>query len=108
MIEICETFVRLANLFFATVINNFQVEKEDDQQKERGKLFLSLSYDTKKQALLVGIVRCAELLGMDASGYSDPYVKVRLLPAGKKCKFKTSVKKQTLNPEYNSVLILFI
>jgi len=78
------------------------VEKEDDQLKERGKLFLSLLYDTKKQALLVGIVRCAELLGMDASGYSDPYVKVHLQPAGKKSKFKTSVKKRTLNPEYNS------
>lgn len=45
---------------------------------------------------------------MDASGYSDPYVKVRLQPGGKKCKFKTSAKKRTLNPEYNAVLISIV
>jgi len=68
---------------------------------ERGKILISLQYIGSKQGVLVGIVRCAELIGMDASGYSDPYVKVHMKP-DKKPKFKTTVKKQTLNPEYNA------
>ena len=43
---------------------------------ERGKILVSLSYNVQQGSLLVGIKRCAELVGLDASGYSDPYVKV--------------------------------
>ncbi|KAB0359698.1 hypothetical protein FD754_003854 [Muntiacus muntjak] len=52
--------------------------------------------------LLVGVLRCAHLAPMDANGYSDPFVRLFLHPnAGKKSKYKTSVRKKTLNPEFN-------
>ncbi|XP_070203973.1 rabphilin-3A-like [Littorina saxatilis] len=78
------------------------LEKDDDLISIRGKILLSLRFVTAKQSLVVRIVRCAELASMDTNGYSDPYVKVYLKPdKDKKSKFKTTVKKRTLNPEYN-------
>ncbi|KAL4223051.1 Double C2-like domain-containing protein beta [Mactra antiquata] len=78
-------------------------EKEDDlMESDRGKILLSLKYSTSKQALIVGIVRCSALAAMDSNGFSDPYVKLYLKPdKDKKSKFKTVVKKKTLNPEYH-------
>lgn len=82
-------------------------DKEDDlMANDRGRLLLSLRYNTHKQALVVGIVRCAALAAMDPNGYSDPYVKLYLKPdQAKKSKFKTAVKKKTLNPEYHEEFI---
>ncbi|GFR91809.1 double C2-like domain-containing protein beta [Elysia marginata] len=78
------------------------MEKDDDLIQIRGKLLLSLRYATNKQTLYVRIMRCAELAAMDSNGYSDPYVKVYLKPdKDKKSKYKTTVKKRTLNPEFN-------
>lgn len=78
------------------------LEKDDDLIAIRGKILLSLRYVVAKQSLVVRIIRCAELAAMDSNGYSDPYVKVYLKPdKDKKSKFKTTVKKKTLNPEYN-------
>ncbi|XP_062815017.1 double C2-like domain-containing protein beta isoform X1 [Anolis carolinensis] len=75
---------------------------EDKSLEERGRILISLKYNSQKQALLVGIVRCAHLAAMDANGYSDPYVKTYLKPdEDKKSKHKTAVKKKTLNPEFN-------
>ncbi|XP_060582315.1 double C2-like domain-containing protein beta [Ruditapes philippinarum] len=69
---------------------------------DRGKVLLSLRYSTSKQALIVGIIRCSGLAAMDSNGYSDPYVKLYLKPdRDKKSKFKTAVKKKTLNPEFH-------
>ena len=51
-------------------------EKPDDIIDERGRLLLSLMYSVKRQALVVGIVRCAALPAMDHDGFSDPYVKM--------------------------------
>ncbi|KAM6972298.1 double C2-like domains, gamma [Aplochiton taeniatus] len=71
-------------------------------EEERGRILVSLCYSTEKNALLVGIVRCAHLAAMDSNGYSDPFVKIVLQPdMGKKSKYKTTVKKKTLNPEFN-------
>ncbi|XP_061685507.1 double C2-like domains, delta isoform X2 [Syngnathoides biaculeatus] len=71
-------------------------------EEERGRILVSLCYMTEKSCLLVGIVRCAHLAAMDSNGYSDPFVKIVLQPdMGKKSKYKTSVKKKTLNPEFN-------
>ncbi|XP_077574343.1 double C2-like domains, gamma isoform X2 [Stigmatopora nigra] len=71
-------------------------------EEERGRILVSLCYNTEKGCLLVGIIRCAHLAAMDSNGYSDPFVKIILQPdMGKKSKYKTTVKKKTLNPEFN-------
>ncbi|KAI5624389.1 rabphilin-3A isoform X1, partial [Silurus asotus] len=75
---------------------------EGDDAEERGRILVSLTYNTQQSHLIVGIVRCAHLAPMDANGYSDPYVKISLKPdMGKKAKNKTQIKKKTLNPEFN-------
>ncbi|KAL1023539.1 hypothetical protein UPYG_G00042140 [Umbra pygmaea] len=71
-------------------------------EEERGRILVSLCYSPEKSCLLVGIIRCAHLAAMDSNGYSDPFVKIVLQPdMGKKSKYKTTVKKKTLNPEFN-------
>ncbi|KAM7397604.1 hypothetical protein PAMA_005760 [Pampus argenteus] len=75
---------------------------EDKSLEERGRIMISLKYNTQKSCLVVGIIRCAHLAAMDANGFSDPYVKTYLKPdENKKSKHKTAVKKKTLNPEFN-------
>ncbi|KAM6451438.1 double C2-like domain-containing protein alpha isoform 2-T2 [Liasis olivaceus] len=70
--------------------------------EERGRILLALTYLSERHGLLVSILRCAHLAAMDVCGYSDPYVKTYLKPdEEKKSKHKTTVKKKTLNPEYN-------
>uniref|UniRef100_A0A2I3T121 Double C2 domain gamma n=1 Tax=Pan troglodytes TaxID=9598 RepID=A0A2I3T121_PANTR len=70
--------------------------------EEHGRVLLSLCYSSQWAGLLVGVLRCAHLAPMDANGYSDPFVRLFLHPnAGKKSKFKTSVHRKTLNPEFN-------
>lgn len=67
-----------------------------------GRIELALHYLSKQEKLVVGIIRCVGLKALDPNGYSDPYVKCYLLPdPNKKTKRKTSVKKKTLNPEFN-------
>ncbi|XP_074546376.1 rabphilin-3A isoform X2 [Halichoeres trimaculatus] len=75
---------------------------EGDDSEERGRILVSLTYNSQQGRLIVGVVRCAHLAAMDSNGYSDPFVKVNLKPdMGKKAKNKTQIKKKTLNPEYN-------
>ncbi|XP_070930259.1 double C2-like domain-containing protein gamma isoform X1 [Macaca nemestrina] len=70
--------------------------------EEHGRVLLSLCYSSQRGGLLVGVLRCVHLAPMDANGYSDPFVRLFLHPnAGKKSKFKTSVRRKTLNPEFN-------
>ncbi|XP_054426503.1 double C2-like domain-containing protein gamma [Pteronotus mesoamericanus] len=70
--------------------------------EERGRILLSLCYSSQRGGLLVGVLRCAHLAPMDTNGYSDPFVRLSLHPnMGKKSKYKTSVWKKTLNPEFN-------
>ncbi|XP_061071823.1 rabphilin-3A-like [Conger conger] len=76
--------------------------KEGGDVEERGRILISLMYNTQLGRLIVGVVRCVHLAAMDANGYSDPFVKICLKPdMGKKAKNKTQIKKKTLNPEYN-------
>ncbi|XP_014064509.1 double C2-like domain-containing protein beta isoform X1 [Salmo salar] len=90
------------------ITQNKDMNKETVEQgtpvaeEERGRILVSLCYSPEKSCLLVGIVRCAHLAAMDSNGYSDPFVKIVLQPdMGKKSKYKTTVKKKTLNPEFN-------
>uniref|UniRef100_A0A8C1HUX2 Rabphilin-3A n=1 Tax=Cyprinus carpio carpio TaxID=630221 RepID=A0A8C1HUX2_CYPCA len=70
--------------------------------EERGRILISLMYNTQLGHLIVGVIRCVHLAAMDANGYSDPFVKICLKPdMGKKAKNKTQTKKKTLNPEFN-------
>ncbi|KAK1801017.1 hypothetical protein P4O66_004681 [Electrophorus voltai] len=83
---------------------NTQMVDQSSQlaEEERGRILVSLCYVAEKSCLVVGIIRCAHLAAMDSNGYSDPFVKIVLQPdMGKKSKYKTSVKKKTLNPEFN-------
>ncbi|XP_029025046.1 rabphilin-3A [Betta splendens] len=75
---------------------------EGEDAEERGRILVSLLYDSQQSRLIVGVVRCAHLAAMDSNGYSDPFVKIYLKPdMGKKAKNKTQIKKKTLNPEFN-------
>jgi len=54
-----------------------KVEKEDDlTNSDRGRILVSLLYNTNIDQLTVGIKRCAGLAAMDSNGLSDPYVKM--------------------------------
>ncbi|XP_069786527.1 rabphilin-3A-like [Narcine bancroftii] len=81
----------------------YEEEAEHSSEiEERGRILISLLYNSQQGGLIVGIVRCVHLAAMDANGYSDPFVKICLKPdMGKKAKQKTQIKKKTLNPEFN-------
>lgn len=49
---------------------------EGDDSEERGRILVSLMYNSQQSRLIVGVVRCAHLAAMDSNGYSDPFVKV--------------------------------
>ncbi|XP_015592847.1 rabphilin-3A isoform X1 [Cephus cinctus] len=110
--------------------NHYTVDQEEKVWGEgtnpRGQIQVSLSYSTRRRALLVMIHSAANLLPMDSNGFSDPFVKLCLTrdpkensthhtrSAGTTNVFKkdnkkqsarnthsTNVKWKTLNPEWN-------
>ncbi|XP_063724685.1 synaptotagmin-1-like isoform X3 [Symsagittifera roscoffensis] len=82
-----------------------------------GKLHFSIDYNFSDNELCVGIIEASELIGMDMSGTSDPYVKLYLLPfdtqnkggsgggggggGNRNKKQETKVHRKTLNPLFN-------
>ena len=69
---------------------------------DNGRLELSLHYLSARATLVVTVVRCTRLRGMDVNGYSNPYIKCYLLPdPHARSKQKTVVKKKDLHPEFN-------
>ncbi|RDD47301.1 Double C2-like domain-containing protein beta [Trichoplax sp. H2] len=85
-------------------ISQEDLEEDRVNSIERGRIEISLKYVTATRTLEVGIIQCIGLKAMDASGYSDPYVKCYLRPDKYKItKQKTSVKRRTLNPKFNAV-----
>lgn len=65
-----------------------------------GRLSFALRYAYGTEQLVVRILRGVDLPAKDANGFSDPYVKMYLLPDRKK-KFQTKVHRKTLNPIFN-------
>ncbi|NXJ27005.1 SYT3 protein, partial [Dicrurus megarhynchus] len=65
-----------------------------------GRLSVALRYSYGSQQLLVRVLRARDLPAKDPNGFSDPYVKIYLLPDRKK-KFQTKVLRRTLNPEWD-------
>ena len=69
---------------------------------ENGRIELSLHYVSARGTLVVTVVRCVRLRGMDVNGYSNPYIKCYLLPDPRaRTKQKSVVKKKNLHPEFN-------
>lgn len=58
---------------------------EGEDSEDRGRILVSLLYNSQLGRLVVGVVRCAHLAAMDSNGYSDPFVKVYELQFGKFC-----------------------
>ncbi|KAG5324861.1 DOC2B protein, partial [Pseudoatta argentina] len=99
----------------------------------RGQIQISLSYCTRRRALLVTVHSATNLLPMDSNGFSDPFVKLALVEdatdnhrqqrfldysatratAKKLTRRKTagrgsqstSIKRKTLNPEWNEEFV---
>ena len=59
----------------------------------------------KDGELHIHVDRARGLAAADINGYSDPYIKTYLLPdKDKHTKWKTSIKKKTLNPIYDETI----
>ena len=95
-----------------------------DHHERRGRLKIRLSIETShddsnktpsvspstssSQILVCDIKEAKNLIPMDPNGFSDPYVKVKLLPESKSSpiKRKTKVVKSSLNPVWDESLLL--
>ncbi|EPB70900.1 C2 domain protein [Ancylostoma ceylanicum] len=99
--------VKKYNLYLEHAIPVQQARQEDEMI--RGKILVALQYNIQQGSLFVTIKRCAELIGMDSTGFSDPYCKVSLTPVTSKAhRQRTSIKKRTLNPEFNETLTFIV
>ncbi|XP_046683642.1 uncharacterized protein LOC124369634 [Homalodisca vitripennis] len=97
---------RQLNLFLE---KHYPVENEEEVWGEEGwthgQILITLCYSTRRKALIVGIVRCNNLLPMDSNGFSDPFVKLYLRPDHYHRKYKTCVKWKNLNPIFNEEFV---
>ncbi|XP_051880646.1 synaptotagmin-like protein 1 isoform X2 [Pristis pectinata] len=72
----------------------------------QGAVQFKLRYEEAKKEFQIHVEQCRGLAAANIRKYtSDPYVKTYLLPdRSRPSKRKTSVKKATLNPQYNEIL----
>ncbi|XP_055846039.1 rabphilin-3A isoform X2 [Episyrphus balteatus] len=87
------------------VEDQYSNEAEISQTWPRGKICISLCYNSKKRSLVVVVKQCINLLPMDNNGSSDPFVKLQLKPDTHKKKYKTGVKWRNLNPAFNEEFV---
>ena len=69
-----------------------------------GRIHFRLAYDFTGNTLSVNIIEAENVPAKDLGGYSDPYIRVMILPDKRK-KFETKVQKRTLNPVYNETFV---
>ncbi|NWU81733.1 PCLO protein, partial [Onychorhynchus coronatus] len=71
-----------------------------------GEIQLQISYDKHLGNLIIHILQARNLAPRDNNGYSDPFVKVYLLPGrGAEYKRRTKYVQKSLNPEWNQTVI---
>lgn len=66
-----------------------------------GRLHLRLKYDFDRSDLHVHLIEAHDLRGSDEGGFSDPYVRVSLLPGVDSRKRQTSVHRNEVNPFFD-------
>ncbi|NXO55121.1 PCLO protein, partial [Aramus guarauna] len=71
-----------------------------------GEIQLQINYDKHLGNLIIHILQARNLVPRDNNGYSDPFVKVYLLPGrGAEYKRRTKYIQKSLNPEWNQTVI---
>ncbi|XP_012563451.2 synaptotagmin-1 [Hydra vulgaris] len=70
-----------------------------------GQIRFSLDFNTEENIVEITVHEGKDIPAADISGFSDPYVKVLLKPAGKK-EYKTKTKKSTLSPSYEETFFM--
>nr|XP_033774791.1 synaptotagmin-6 isoform X1 [Geotrypetes seraphini] len=106
--------VILENLFEASDLSREtsiwrDIQYATSESVDLGEIMFSLCYLPTAGRLTLTVIKCRNLKAMDITGYSDPYVKVSLLCDGRRLKKKkTTIKKNTLNPNYNEAIIFDI
>ncbi|XP_029471772.1 protein piccolo [Rhinatrema bivittatum] len=71
-----------------------------------GDIQLQINYDKHLGNLIIHILQARNLVPRDNNGYSDPFVKVYLLPGrGAEYKRRTKYVQKSLNPEWNQTVI---
>ncbi|CAJ0578513.1 unnamed protein product, partial [Mesorhabditis spiculigera] len=100
--------IKKFNLYLEHAIP-IQQEKKEAAVEERGKILIGVQYNIQQGSLFVHVKRGSELVGMDKSGFSDPYCKVSLTPITSKAhRQRTSIKKRTLNPDWEETLAFIV
>ncbi|KFQ48700.1 Protein piccolo, partial [Nestor notabilis] len=71
-----------------------------------GEIQLQINYDKHLGNLIIHVLQARNLAPRDNNGYSDPFVKVYLLPGrGAEYKRRTKYIQKSLNPEWNQTVI---
>ncbi|PIO58924.1 C2 domain protein, partial [Teladorsagia circumcincta] len=77
----------------------------DDDTSTLGSIQFTVLYNQEEKKLTVHLIRAKNLKAMDSNGFSDPYVKLHLLPGNAKAtKLTSRTIEKTLNPEWNEEL----
>nr|XP_018666856.1 calcium-dependent protein kinase C isoform X3 [Ciona intestinalis] len=94
--------------FHKRCIRNVPALCGKDNTEKRGRIHLNCHIVDGK--LAVSVQQGKNLAPMDPNGLSDPYVKVKLIPAlkndSKTLKRKTTIVEKSLNPHWNEVLVI--